>query len=125
MVCSCLKAFLRLLSEPLVTYTLRPEFIEAVELSLRDPEDAKHRVATLIDRLPAANRDTLAFIILHLKVSTLLRPIECQTSPFSLFHALGRLKIIGMSNGRGKFGQGFRIYSGWSFMPRALPYSGR
>ena len=67
-VCSCLKSFLRLLSEPLVTYALRPEFIEAGKLFERDPEAARFRVTTLMDKLPIANRDTLAFIVLHLKV---------------------------------------------------------
>lgn len=67
-VCSCLKAFLRLLDEPLVTLRLRPEFVAAGELFQTDPESAKYRAAELIKRLPAANRDTLAFLMLHLKV---------------------------------------------------------
>ncbi|KAL5971263.1 Rac GTPase-activating protein 1 [Taenia solium] len=86
-VCSCLKAFLRLLSEPLVTYALRPEFIEAVDLSPRDSEGAKHRVATLMDRLPTANRDTLAFIILHLKAVS--RSSACRMGEANLAKVFG------------------------------------
>ncbi|VDK39893.1 unnamed protein product [Taenia asiatica] len=86
-VCSCLKAFLRLLSEPLVTYALRPEFIEAVDLSTRDSEGAKHRVATLMDRLPTANRDTLAFIILHLKAVS--RSSACRMDEANLAKVFG------------------------------------
>ncbi|KAL5103139.1 Rac GTPase-activating protein 1 [Taenia crassiceps] len=86
-VCSCLKAFLRLLSEPLVTYALRPEFIEAVELSLLDPEGAMHRVAKLMDRLPIANRDTLSFIILHLKAVS--RSAACRMGEANLAKVFG------------------------------------
>ncbi|CUT99424.1 Rac GTPase activating protein 1 [Echinococcus multilocularis] len=86
-VCSCLKAFLRLLSEPLVTYSLRPEFIESAELSLRDSEGAKHRVATLMDKLPIANRDTLAFIILHLKAVS--RSSTCRMGEMNLAKVFG------------------------------------
>lgn len=68
-VCSCLKAFLRLLDEPLVTYKMRCEFVTAGKLFLTDPESAKCQTAELIGRLPTANRDTLAFLMLHLKVS--------------------------------------------------------
>ncbi len=68
-VCSALKCFLRMLDEPLVTYSLRPEFLAAAEQAKRDPEGAKYKVATLLDRLPIPNRDTLAYVVLHLKVS--------------------------------------------------------
>ncbi len=67
-VCSTLKAFLRLLDEPLVTYSLRPKFLAAAEQVNCGPERAKYQVITLLQRLPIQNRDTLAFILLHLKV---------------------------------------------------------
>ncbi len=67
-VCSTLKAFLRLLDEPLVTYSLRPKFLATAEQVNRGPERAKYQVTTLRQRLPIQNRDTLAFILLHLKV---------------------------------------------------------
>ncbi len=68
-VCAALKAFLRLLDEPLVTYSLRPKFLATAEQVNRGPERARYQVTTLLQRLPNQNRDTLAFILLHLKVS--------------------------------------------------------
>ena len=67
-VCSCLKYFLRVLAEPLVTFALRPEFIEAGKMFQSDRDYARSCAVSLIHRLPVAHRDTLAFIMLHLKV---------------------------------------------------------
>uniref|UniRef100_A0A5K3FKM5 Rac GTPase-activating protein 1 n=1 Tax=Mesocestoides corti TaxID=53468 RepID=A0A5K3FKM5_MESCO len=93
-VCSCLKAFLRLLDEPLVTYALRPEFVAASESALRNPEGAKYEVATLFDKLPIANRDTLAFLLLHLKAVS--RSSACRMGEANLAKVFG-FTIIGHS----------------------------
>ena len=59
-LCSLVKDFLRVtLNEPILTFDLRPKFIEA---SLREDESA---LCSVINSLKAANRDTLMFLILH------------------------------------------------------------
>ncbi|KAM7538635.1 hypothetical protein Aperf_G00000053737 [Anoplocephala perfoliata] len=93
-VCSCLKAFLRLLDEPLVTRVLRPEFVSAGELFSTNPESAKFRAAALLEKLPIANRDTLAFLILHLK--DVSRSPACKMGEANLSKVFG-LTIIGHS----------------------------
>lgn len=74
-VCSCLKSFLRMLDEPLVTLALRSQFIEASSLAARRPEEGRFRVAELLERMPIPNRDTLAYLMLHLKVHRALRAV--------------------------------------------------
>uniref|UniRef100_A0A1B6DTY9 Rho-GAP domain-containing protein n=1 Tax=Clastoptera arizonana TaxID=38151 RepID=A0A1B6DTY9_9HEMI len=65
-VCGCLKEFLRSLREPLVTHKLWYKFVTAA-----DTKDEVMRKANLIQiitaDLPQANRETLAFVVLHLK----------------------------------------------------------
>ena len=59
-LCSLVKDFLRMtLSDPIVTFELRPKFIEA---SLRGDEST---LCGVVNSLKAANRDTLMFLILH------------------------------------------------------------
>lgn len=69
-VCSCLKVFLRALDEPLVSYALRPDLVATAANQNVEENAARFSVATLLDHLPICYRDTLAFIILHLKVNT-------------------------------------------------------
>jgi Rac GTPase-activating protein 1 len=64
-VCGAIKDFLRSLLEPLVTYTLWQDFVKAAETS--DPEDARAAMYQAISELPQPNRDTLAFLIMHLQ----------------------------------------------------------
>ncbi|XP_064574207.1 rac GTPase-activating protein 1-like isoform X1 [Zonotrichia leucophrys gambelii] len=63
-VCGVLKDFLRGLKEPLVTFSLRPAFLKAADI----PDDAASDTALrhVVSKLPPANRDTLAFLMLHL-----------------------------------------------------------
>ncbi|NXG48940.1 RGAP1 protein, partial [Psilopogon haemacephalus] len=63
-VCGVLKDFLRGLKEPLVTFSLHPAFLQAADI----PDDAACSTALcqLVSKLPPANRDTLAFLMLHL-----------------------------------------------------------
>ena len=59
-LCSLVKDFLRMtLSEPIVTFELRPKFIEA---SLKNDDSA---LCDIINDLKLSNRDTLMFLILH------------------------------------------------------------
>ncbi|XP_033104856.1 rac GTPase-activating protein 1-like [Anneissia japonica] len=71
-VCGTLKDFLRHLDEPLVTYKLHKAFMNATEYS--DNEDGITAIYQAISELPQANRDTLAYLILHLQ-----RVTECPT----------------------------------------------
>ncbi|VEL22521.1 unnamed protein product, partial [Protopolystoma xenopodis] len=69
-ICGCLKLFLRSLTEPLVTVRLRHEFVRAGEyLNAPGGDSAAGNQIALeaIDSLPPANKDTLAFILLHLQ----------------------------------------------------------
>ncbi|XP_062577403.1 rac GTPase-activating protein 1-like isoform X1 [Saccostrea cucullata] len=63
-VCGCLKDFLRGMKEPLVTFGLWKDFVSAAEN--RDQALGLSEVYQAISQLPQANKDTLAFLILHL-----------------------------------------------------------
>ncbi|XP_071946016.1 rac GTPase-activating protein 1-like [Antedon mediterranea] len=69
-VCGTLKDFLRHLDEPLVTYRLHRAFMNATAYS--DDEDGITAIYQAISELPQANRDTMAYLILHLQ-----RVAEC------------------------------------------------
>ncbi|CAH2003988.1 unnamed protein product [Acanthoscelides obtectus] len=64
-LCSCVKDFLRSLSEPLVTHHLWKEFAQAV--TARDERDVLPALYHVLGQLPRPNRDTLAFLMLHLQ----------------------------------------------------------
>lgn len=64
MVCGTVKDFLRSLEEPLVTYARWNDFVNAV--SANDVKDVAPALFQLISELPQPNRDTLAYLILHL-----------------------------------------------------------
>ncbi|XP_068224481.1 rac GTPase-activating protein 1-like isoform X2 [Palaemon carinicauda] len=68
-VCGTLKIFLRSLKEPLVTHLLWNDFVSAAE---RADEDASAAMYQAISELPQPNRDTLAWIVIHLQ-----RVAEC------------------------------------------------
>uniref|UniRef100_A0A182RSK0 Rac GTPase-activating protein 1 n=1 Tax=Anopheles funestus TaxID=62324 RepID=A0A182RSK0_ANOFN len=66
-LCSCIKDFLRTLREPLIPSALLAEFSSAVSGG-SSPNSSQRRceqLCQLIERLPAPNRDTLAFLMLH------------------------------------------------------------
>ncbi|KAL4705897.1 hypothetical protein ACJJTC_017479 [Scirpophaga incertulas] len=63
-VCGCIKDFLRSLREPLVTAALWDDFMRAGRMA--DAEDAGAAVLHAVTQLPPPNRDTLAFLALHL-----------------------------------------------------------
>ncbi|XP_038608535.1 rac GTPase-activating protein 1 [Tachyglossus aculeatus] len=64
-ICGLLKDFLRNLKEPLLTFRLNRTFMEAAEIS--DEDNSVAAIYQAISELPQANRDTLAFLIIHLK----------------------------------------------------------
>ncbi|KAI5095928.1 rac GTPase-activating protein 1 [Silurus meridionalis] len=59
-----LKDFLRNLKEPLLTFRLNKNFMEAAEL---DDDNSTALMYQTISDLPQPNRDTLAFLMLHLQ----------------------------------------------------------
>ncbi|XP_075367975.1 rac GTPase-activating protein 1-like [Mycteria americana] len=84
-VCGVLKDFLRGLKEPLVTFSLHPAFLRAADI----PDDAACDTALrhVVSKLPPANRDTLAFLMLHLlRVS---RSPDCKMDVFNLSRVFG------------------------------------
>ncbi|RWS16289.1 rac GTPase-activating protein 1-like protein [Dinothrombium tinctorium] len=64
-LCGVVKAFLRSLDEPLVTRILWRDFVKAVDIE--SEEDKKSFLYQAISELPIANRDTLAYLIVHLQ----------------------------------------------------------
>ncbi|XP_033333684.1 rac GTPase activating protein tumbleweed [Megalopta genalis] len=64
-ICSTLKDFLRSLREPLITVGLWADFVRAT--TINDKQDADAALYQAISELPQPNRDTLAFLILHLQ----------------------------------------------------------
>ncbi|XP_026761784.2 rac GTPase-activating protein 1-like [Galleria mellonella] len=64
-LCGCIKDFLRSLREPLVSSALWSDFMDAARLS--EPSDATAAVVQAVSQLPQPNRDSLAFLVLHLQ----------------------------------------------------------
>uniref|UniRef100_A0A3B4BGF4 Rac GTPase-activating protein 1 n=1 Tax=Periophthalmus magnuspinnatus TaxID=409849 RepID=A0A3B4BGF4_9GOBI len=60
-----LKDFLRNLKEPLLTFRLNQPFMDAAEVS--DDDNSIALIYQTISDLPQPNRDTLAFLVLHLQ----------------------------------------------------------
>ncbi|KAM6976797.1 rac GTPase-activating protein 1 [Aplochiton taeniatus] len=60
-----LKDFLRNLKEPLLTFRLNRAFMEAAEIG--DEDNSIAMMYQTISDLPQANRDTLAFLVIHLQ----------------------------------------------------------
>ncbi|XP_040395543.1 rac GTPase-activating protein 1 isoform X2 [Cygnus olor] len=64
-ICSLLKDFLRSLKEPLLTFRLNKTFMEAAEIL--DEDNSIAAMYQAVGELPQANRETLAFLMLHLQ----------------------------------------------------------
>ncbi|KAM9336991.1 rac GTPase-activating protein 1 [Symphorus nematophorus] len=79
-VCGLLKDFLRRLKEPLVTFRLHRTFMEASEL----PDASMFQA---VSKLPKPNRDTLAFLILHLH--RVMRSPRCEMDQKNLARVFG------------------------------------
>ncbi|XP_071978457.1 rac GTPase-activating protein 1-like [Engystomops pustulosus] len=84
-VCSVLKDFLRNLSEPLLTFSLHSHFLDAADIL--NENDGKCEICQAVQELPPANRDTLAFLILHLY--RVMRSPECQMDKTNLSRVFG------------------------------------
>uniref|UniRef100_A0A8D0C985 Rac GTPase-activating protein 1 n=1 Tax=Salvator merianae TaxID=96440 RepID=A0A8D0C985_SALMN len=64
-VCGLLKDFFRNLKEPLLTFRLNKTFMEAAEIM--DEDNSIAAMYQAVGELPQANRDTLAFLMIHLQ----------------------------------------------------------
>ncbi|XP_053568424.1 rac GTPase-activating protein 1-like [Bombina bombina] len=84
-VCGVLKDFLRNLKEPLLTFTLHSQFLEAADIIKES--DSKAEICQAVHELPAANRETLAFLILHLH--RVMQSTECKMDKMSLSRVFG------------------------------------
>ncbi|XP_047194308.1 rac GTPase-activating protein 1 isoform X2 [Hippoglossus stenolepis] len=84
-VCGLLKDFLRKLNEPLVTFKLHRTFMEASELS--DEDNSSAIFYQTIAELPKSNRDTLAFLMLHLH--KVIKSPQCQMDQNNLARVFG------------------------------------
>ncbi|CAF3678930.1 unnamed protein product [Rotaria socialis] len=93
LICGVVKDFLRSLSESLLTDALWKSFASAVD---EEFDSIKHqKFDSLIHQLPKPNRDTLAFIILHLqRVST---SAICRMPILNLSRTMGP-SVIGYSS---------------------------
>ncbi|XP_040417589.1 rac GTPase-activating protein 1-like isoform X1 [Cygnus olor] len=84
-VCGVLKDFLRGLKEPLVTFSLHPAFLRAADIP--DETACSTALRHVVGKLPPANRDTLAFLMLHLlRVS---RSPDCKMDVLNLSRVFG------------------------------------
>ncbi|XP_066959761.1 rac GTPase-activating protein 1-like isoform X2 [Macrobrachium rosenbergii] len=90
-VCGCLKVFLRSLKEPLITHLLWNDFVSASE---RADEDASAAMYQAISELPQPNRDTLAWIVIHLQ--RVAECTECKMPTSNLAKMFGPT-IVGYS----------------------------
>ncbi|XP_065417403.1 rac GTPase-activating protein 1-like isoform X2 [Chrysemys picta bellii] len=84
-VCGVLKDFLRGLKEPLVTFHLHTAFLRAADI----PDEAACQTALchVVSKLPPANRDTLAFLVLHLL--RVAQSPECRMDELNLARVFG------------------------------------
>ncbi|XP_043269605.1 rac GTPase-activating protein 1-like [Venturia canescens] len=80
-IASALKSFLASLSEPLITIELRDEFIRAAMKS------DKILLIHSIEKLPEPNRDTLAFLLLHLQ--RVIKKKSCRMDRNNLARVFG------------------------------------
>nr|XP_014343778.1 PREDICTED: rac GTPase-activating protein 1-like [Latimeria chalumnae] len=84
-VCGLLKDFLRKLWEPLVTFRLHAAFLEAADLPLN--AGGVTVMCQLVDELPQPNRDTLAFLMLHLQ--RVMKSPDCKMNIINLARVFG------------------------------------
>ncbi|XP_039990236.1 rac GTPase-activating protein 1 isoform X3 [Xiphias gladius] len=84
-LCGLLKDFLRKLKEPLLTFRLHRTFMEASELT--DEDNSSAIIYQAIAELPKANRDTLAFLMLHLH--KVMKSPQCQMDQNNLARVFG------------------------------------
>ncbi|CAH1109202.1 unnamed protein product [Psylliodes chrysocephalus] len=93
-ICGCLKDFLQSLTEPILNQTLWHDFVTAIRS--KDPNDVAPALYETIYLLPQPNRDTLAFVILHLQ--KVAQSPECKMPTDNLAKIFGHT-IVGCSSG--------------------------
>ncbi|XP_063466610.1 rac GTPase-activating protein 1 isoform X3 [Symphalangus syndactylus] len=84
-ICSLLKDFLRNLKEPLLTFRLNKAFMEAAEIT--DEDNSIAAMYQAVGELPQANRDTLAFLMIHL--------LRVAQSPHTKMDVANLAKVFG------------------------------
>ncbi|XP_030642962.1 rac GTPase-activating protein 1 [Chanos chanos] len=84
-VCGLLKDFLRKLKEPLITFRLHQKFMDASEIL--DDEQSSAMMFQAVAALPQPNKDTLAFLILHLQ--RVMQSPLCQMDQNNLARVFG------------------------------------
>lgn len=94
-LCGCVKDFLRSLREPLIPLFLWTTFSNAAQTIPTDDNDTNKEVYMAIEKLPQANRDTLAYLIMHFQ-----RIAECPEvkMPLTNFAKIFGPTIVGYSS---------------------------
>ncbi|XP_060520879.1 rac GTPase-activating protein 1 isoform X2 [Cylas formicarius] len=92
-ICGCVKDFLRSLTESIVTFSMRPDFVRAIRA--RDGQDVAPLLYQCISELPQPNRDTLAYMTLHLQ--KIAESPECKMTVENLAKIFGPT-IVGYSS---------------------------
>ncbi|XP_077176864.1 rac GTPase-activating protein 1-like isoform X2 [Paroedura picta] len=84
-ICGVLKDFLRSLKEPLVTFYLHSAFLHAADIP--DETARNNALCHVVMKMPLANRDTLAFLMLHLH--RVIESPKCRMDQHSLARIFG------------------------------------
>ncbi|KAM3862367.1 rac GTPase-activating protein 1 [Diretmus argenteus] len=84
-ICGLLKDFFRKLKEPLITFRLHRAFMQAAEIP--DENNSAAIMYQVIQDLPTTNRDTLAFLMLHLQ--KVMKSPQCQMDKTNLARVFG------------------------------------
>ena len=92
-LCGCIKDFLRGLREPLIPSSMWTEFVQAT--SNPDQTHGESALLQVIENLPLPNRDTLSFVLLHLR--RVAEVVENKMTISNLSKILGPT-IIGYSS---------------------------
>ena len=92
-IASCVKKFLRSLKEPLIPQSLWRQFVDASENP--DTTDAESATIQAISELPQPNRDTMAYMVLHLQ--KVADSAECKMGVDNLARVFGPT-IVGYSS---------------------------
>ncbi|XP_004925178.1 rac GTPase-activating protein 1 isoform X1 [Bombyx mori] len=110
-VCGCVKDFLRGLREPLVSAALWADFMQAA--ALPDRADAAAALLHAVTQLPPPNRDTLAFLVLHLQ--KVAESPECEMGIDNLAKIFGPTVV-----GYGMMSQAAEMYAATAQMFKVM-----
>ena len=94
-LCGCIKDFLNSLREPLIPVAMWATFSNAAQSIPNEDSDVNQEVVDAVEKLPQANRDTLAYLILHFQ-----RIAECPEvkMPLTNFAKIFGPTIVGYSS---------------------------